>query len=84
MHRLLSGSLSVETLTIPIRDLPERLVGTVVAQLSDFHFDGVRLSDSLLAKTIERVEAINPDLIALTGDFVTDDPQPINELARRI
>ena len=52
MHRLLSGSLSVETLTIPIRDLPERLVGTVVAQLSDFHFDGLRLSNALLAKTM--------------------------------
>ncbi len=84
MHRLLSGALSVETLTIPIRGLPARLAGSVIVQLSDFHFDGVRLSDSLLAKTIERVEAINPDLIALTGDFVTDDPQPIYELARRI
>ena len=84
MHRLLSGSLSVETLTIPIRDLPERLVGTVVAQLSDFHFDGLRLSNSLLAKTVAQIEAIGPDLIALTGDFVTDDPTPIHELARRI
>jgi hypothetical protein len=84
MHRLLSGSLSVEKRTIPIRDLPERLVGTVIVQLSDFHFDGLRLSDALLAKTIHRVQAIKPDLIALTGDFVTRDPQPIYELARQI
>lgn len=84
MHRLLSGSLSVETLTIPIRDLPERLVGTVVAQLSDFHFDGLRLSNALLAKTMAQIEAIQPDLIALTGDFVTDDPSPIHDLARQI
>ncbi|MEL6938873.1 MAG: metallophosphoesterase [Cyanobacteria bacterium J06598_1] len=84
MHRILSGSLSVEALTIPIRDLPERLTGSVVVQLSDFHFDGTRLSDRLLAKTIDKVEAIQPDLIALTGDFVTDDPEPIHELVRRI
>ncbi|MEL6489144.1 MAG: metallophosphoesterase [Cyanobacteria bacterium J06621_3] len=84
MHRLLSGPLSVETLTIPIRDLPERLSGTVVAQLSDFHFDGTRLSDSLLANTIAKIEDLQPDLIALTGDFVTDDPTPIHELVRRI
>jgi uncharacterized protein len=81
MHRLLSGALSIESRTIPIQDLPERLVGTVIAQLSDFHFDGLRLSKSLLIKTIEKVQALNPDLIALTGDFVTDDPSPIYELA---
>ncbi len=84
MHRLLSGPLSVEKHTIPIRNLPERLIGSVIVQLSDFHFDGLRLSNALLAKTIDYVQDINPDLIALTGDFVTDDPSPIHELARRI
>ncbi len=84
MHRILSGPLSTEALTVPIQGLPERLAGCVVVQLSDFHFDGLRLSDALLARTLAQVEAINPDLIALTGDFVTDDPQPIYELARRI
>lgn len=84
MHRILSGPLSTEALTVPIQGLPERLAGCVVVQLSDFHFDGLRLSDALLARALAQVEAINPDLIALTGDFVTDDPQPIYELARRI
>ena len=84
MHRLLSGPLTVERLKIPIRDLPKRLNGTVVVQLSDLHFDGKRLSDQLLAETIHRIEAIEPDLVALTGDFVTDDPEPIYELAKRI
>lgn len=84
MYRLLSGPLSVETHTIAIQDLPERLVGSVIVQLSDFHFDGLRLSHSMLAKTIAKVEEIQPDLIALTGDFVTDDPTPIHELARRL
>lgn len=84
MHRLLSGALSVDAHTIPIRDLPERLVGTRIAQLSDFHFDGLRLSNSLLAHTIAKLEALQPDFIALTGDFVTDDPTPIHELARRL
>ncbi|MGC1308491.1 MAG: metallophosphoesterase [Phormidesmis sp.] len=84
MHRLLSGALSVERHTIEILDLPERLNGTTIVQLSDFHFDGLRLSNKLLAKTIDRIQTINPDLIALTGDFVTDDPTPIHELVSRI
>ncbi|MGB3788265.1 MAG: metallophosphoesterase [Phormidesmis sp.] len=84
MHRLLSGALSIDAHTIPIRDLPERLDGTVIVQLSDFHFDGLRLSDRLLAQAIAKIDAIQPDLIALTGDFVTSSPQPIHELVRRI
>ena len=84
MHRLLTGALSIDRHTIPIADLPTRLQGTTIAQLSDFHFDGLRLSDALLAQTIDRLRSINPDLIALTGDFVTDEPEPIYELVRRI
>ncbi|MEL7349904.1 MAG: metallophosphoesterase [Cyanobacteria bacterium J06649_5] len=84
MHRILSGALSVEEHKIPITNLPDRLAGTVVAHLSDFHFDGLRLSNSLLAKTLDYIHTLKPDLIALTGDFVTRDPSPIHELARRL
>lgn len=81
MHRLLTGALSVDKHTIAIQDLPDRLAGTVIAQLSDFHFDGLRLSQSLLSKTLRQLQLIKPDLIALTGDFVTHDPSPIHELS---
>ena len=84
MHRIFSGALSIDRHTIPITDLPARLQGTTIAQLSDFHFDGLRLSDALLAKTIDKLQEFNPDFIALTGDFVTDEPAPIHELVRRI
>lgn len=84
MHRIFSGALSIDRHTIPITDLPARLQGATIAQLSDFHFDGLRLSDALLAKTIDKIQEFNPDLIALTGDFVTYAPEPIHELVRRI
>jgi len=84
MHRLLSGALSVEAHTIPVQNLPGRLTGTVIAQLSDFHFDGLRLSNPMLTAAIEKIQEISPDLIVLTGDFVTLDPNPIHELVSRI
>lgn len=84
MHRLLTGALSVDRQTVAIVDLPARLSGTTVVQLSDFHFDGVRLSQSLLSKTLRQIHSLNPDLIALTGDFVTNDPSPIHELATQL
>lgn len=81
MYPLLTGPLTIERITVAIRDLPLSLHGTKLVQLSDFHFDGLRLSKDLLREAIARCNAISPDLVVLTGDFVTDDPEPIYELA---
>lgn len=80
MHKLLTGALTVERLQIPIAGLPERLKGIRLAQLSDFHFDGIRLSKSMLEAAIAACNASQPDLVLLTGDFVTDNPAPIHQL----
>ena len=81
MRPLFTGPLTVETVTVPICDLPGRLEGCRIVQLSDFHFDGQRLSLGLLQQVIDRVNELAPDLIALTGDYVTHDPAPIFTLA---
>ncbi len=77
MLPLFTGPLTLETVTVAIRDLPQRLEGCRIVQLSDFHYDGQRLSNRLLQQAIDRVNSLEPDLIALTGDYVTSDPAPI-------
>ncbi|MFM7427702.1 MAG: metallophosphoesterase [Elainella sp.] len=84
MHKLLSGELSVEQITVEITGLPKALQGTKIAQLSDLHFDGLRLSNEMLAEAIAICNQARPDLVALTGDLVTDDPAPIQELAGQL
>ncbi|PPS44069.1 metallophosphoesterase [Chroococcidiopsis sp. TS-821] len=84
MHWLLSGSLSVEKLTVAIADLPSSLQGTKLVQLSDLHYDGLRLSEEMLAQAIAASNEAEPDLIVLTGDYVTDDPTPIHQLILRL
>jgi len=49
---------------------PERLSGFTVALLSDFHYDPC-FSVHPLHAAITMVNSLHPDLIALTGDFVT-------------
>jgi uncharacterized protein len=49
---------------------PERLNGFTVAQLSDFHYDPY-FSSHPLHSAISIVNHLHPDLIVLTGDFVT-------------
>ena len=84
MRPLFSGPLTVESLQISIRDLPPRLQGTVIVQLSDFHYDGKRLSERMLRDAIATIPTLNPDLVVLTGDFVTEEPDPIHTLAPQL
>jgi predicted MPP superfamily phosphohydrolase len=81
LYPLLTGPLTVEQITVSVVGLPLRLAGTRLVQLSDFHFDGLRLSPKLLQAAIAQCNALNPDLVVLTGDFVTQDARPIYPLA---
>jgi len=81
MHRLLSGKLSIERLTFEILGLSEALQGIKLVQLSDLHFDGLRLSEELLLEAIAATNHAQPDAVILTGDYVTDDPTPIHDLS---
>jgi predicted MPP superfamily phosphohydrolase len=53
-----------------LRRWPERLDGFTIALLSDFHYDPY-FSTHPLHAAIPIVNDLRPDLIALTGDFVT-------------
>ncbi len=57
-------------LTLPIRRLPAAWDGLRIAQLSDFHYDP-DFSVVPLRKAVETLNHLQPDLILLTGDFVT-------------
>lgn len=76
--------LKVERLTIAIADLPSALVELKLIQLSDLHYDGFRLSEQLLKQAISVSNQENPDLVLLTGDYITDDPTPIQALSYRL
>jgi uncharacterized protein len=84
MHKIWSGSLSVERLTIEIAGLPESLEGTKLTQLSDLHYDGLRLSQEMLSEAIALSNHAQPDLVVLTGDYITDSTAPIAELGRSL
>ncbi|WP_071187760.1 metallophosphoesterase [Trichormus sp. NMC-1] len=84
MHRLLSGPLSIEKLTVKIAGLPASLQGIKLVQMSDFHYDGVRLSDKMLERAIALSNQEQPDLVLLTGDYITTTPEPIHQLVKSL
>jgi len=59
--------------TIPIRNLPDALLGFRIVQISDIHL--VEYTEAwFLEKMVAEVNALAPDLVLLTGDFVSADP----------
>lgn len=63
----------VITQEIKLARLPRPWDGLRIAQLSDFHYDA-HFSVVPLRKAVGMVNALNPDLVVLTGDFVTSPP----------
>lgn len=55
---------------IPVTRLPEEWDGLRIVQLSDFHYDPY-FSAVPIRRAVKVVNDLQPDLIVLTGDFVT-------------
>ncbi len=75
-YGLLYERLDIETTrkTIRIARLPKAFHGFRIAQLSDIHI-GPFMSAEEIRKIADLTNRLKPDLIVLTGDFVTWDPQ---------
>jgi hypothetical protein len=59
----------VERVIVPIAGLPPQLDGLTIAQMSDIHV-GMFTRESQVREYVEIVNSLNPDVVALTGDFV--------------
>lgn len=62
--------------TLRIANLPRSLEGATVAHLTDVHRCW-STSDALLKKAVRVAMEAKPDLILVTGDFVTENPKDI-------
>ncbi len=61
-----------EEQSLRIPRLPKALAGLRIAHLSDFHFTG-QLAEAYFDYVIERVNAWQPELVVLTGDYLDHD-----------
>ena len=61
--------------TIRLRRLPQAFHGLRIAQVSDIHYDEYA-EPSFVREVVRRINTLHPDVVVLTGDFVTDGLQP--------
>lgn len=79
----------VTDVAVPIDDLPAALHGFTIVQISDIHV-GPTIKGGYLDAIVDAVNALKPDMIALTGDLVDGSVQrlarhtaPLARLASR-
>jgi uncharacterized protein len=75
---------------VKVPKLPPGLAGLTIVQLSDVHI-GPTLDARFLADVVRRANALNPDLVAITGDLVdgsveklSAQVEPLRELRARL
>jgi predicted MPP superfamily phosphohydrolase len=71
--------LAIERWTLRLPRLPPAFDGFRIVQLSDLHLQPWT-QGSEIARAIEAANRLRPDAIFLTGDFVTNDARPAEEL----
>jgi len=63
--------IQIERVSLPIPDLADGLVGMRLVQISDIHLYPYT-TEELVARAVERINGLSPDLVLMTGDYVTD------------
>jgi len=71
--------IQVERVRLPIADLADGLVGMRLVQISDIHLYPYT-TEELVTRAVERINALSPDLVLMTGDYVTDSIDSIEGL----
>jgi uncharacterized protein len=67
--RTAGGRPVLSRIRVPLERLPLGLRGLRIVQISDLHI-GQRLGEAFLRRVVERVNALRPDVVAVTGDLV--------------
>lgn len=64
-------ALQVKRVRVPLSKLPAALQGYRIVQITDLHV-GPTLGRDFVEEVVKRVNALEPDLVAITGDLVDD------------
>jgi predicted MPP superfamily phosphohydrolase len=73
------AKVAVRELEVRLRRLPARLDGLKLVQLTDLHVGGATLGRAFIEELVARTNALEPDLIALTGDLVDGSVEELGE-----
>jgi predicted MPP superfamily phosphohydrolase len=72
------AGMRIKDVPVRIANLPQALAGLRVVQISDVHI-GALLQKEWVSGVVDRVRALRPDLVAITGDLVDGTVDELRE-----
>jgi uncharacterized protein len=73
-------NIGVHYIDIPLRALPAEMDGLTVVQISDVHY-GMLTENGRLGQIVERINGLDPDIVAITGDLVDENVSHMEKMA---
>jgi uncharacterized protein len=74
------GQLTIESVQLPLHKLKPALEGFKIVHMSDFHLHPYTQIE-FIRQAVAQANALKPDLVVLTGDYVQEGADSIFELA---
>ncbi len=74
------GSVGIKKLAVKLKRLPASMRGLTIAQITDVHI-GPTIGHDFIADVVERTNALEADVIAITGDLVDGSVDELREHA---
>lgn len=73
------NDLRVENVTIESEQLPDGFDGFTIAQFSDTHLGNFGESSRLIEKMVDKINALNPDIVIQSGDLLNIKSEELND-----
>lgn len=73
------GRVGVKRVEVSLDRLPASMDGTTIALISDVHIGNLRLGRPWLEQIVTDINALNPDVVAITGDLVDGSVAELRE-----
>ena len=71
----------IKEASISFENLPEGFDGYRIVHISDIHARSFAGRERHLARAIDKINGLNPDIVAFTGDLITLSPDELDSLA---
>jgi predicted MPP superfamily phosphohydrolase len=78
-----AGAVLTRRVRVPLARLPASLSGYRIVQITDIHV-GPTIGRGFIEQIVARVNALKPDLVAITGDMVDGSVEQLGELVEPI
>jgi hypothetical protein len=79
--RVTTEALELTELSLTLPNLPDGLDGLQLLHLSDLHCE---FAPRVTARAIDVAREIDPDLVAITGDYIVRSAAPLPEICRQL